>query len=164
MMKKTFSAWRRLAVISAIIILPFASASADDTEDFFANLETDKGAIVNFTVPMEVNGVKTQELRGARAVKKSDDRLSVQQLQVQTYGQNPMTLTMPLADFFLRDKTLTTSRGVHILYPTREVTADKMTWNLNQKQGKLSGNVRVVMKGFDLQTGADPERARPAAN
>ncbi|PTX92780.1 hypothetical protein DB346_22950 [Verrucomicrobia bacterium LW23] len=168
---------RRAAVLAMAVAVALLLAGAEmaRAQGIFENMGSGQ-SISGFYYPFNgPNGVLVQEIRGSRATKASTKRVDVWDLDLRLYDRNTgklaTILKMPLANFYVQEQKLSTSQGVLIQYPTREIRADSIDWMLKTKTGVLKKNVKVILHDFDfgasnqpLAPGASPGDAAPPGN
>ena len=80
------------------------------------------------------------------AFRKDQQTLQFSDLRVETFDDNgkpEMIIEMPLSFFDLGTRVLTSEKPITIRRPDVEVTGDKLIFDTQKRQGKLTGQVRV---------------------
>lgn len=84
-----------------------------------------------------------------------DDHLQMEHLQVETFddkGVSEMTIELPRSVLDVQTRVLSTEEQVTIRRSDFEITGQKMQFNTDTKQGKLAGNVRMVIFNLAEET------------
>lgn len=136
--------------------------SGDDSADGTVATQNEKGKI---TIPIvrgnDSKGLKIQyrDPQGKLqmvfvigvARRLDDDRVQMEEMTVQTYdddGNPEMTVDMPTSVFDLNTHVLTSNTSAKIKRNDFEVTGDSVAFNTDSKEGKLIGNVHMLI--YDL--------------
>ena len=80
------------------------------------------------------------------AFREDQHTLRLSDLRVETFdddGKTEMVIDAPLSHFDLKTLMLTSEEPITIRRPDVEVTGNKLVFDTQTRQGKLSGNVRV---------------------
>lgn len=96
-----------------------------------------------------------------------DDHVRMQQLQIETFddsGNREMMIDVPNSMLDLNTRILTTKESVTIKRSDFEITGRTMEFNTQTKQGKLGGNVRMIIYNLDEETTPDSSGEPKTAN
>ena len=74
--------------------------------------------------------------------------------------EKEMTIKMPMALLDLNTRIVTTHDGVTIKRSDFEITGKNMDFNTETKQGRLEGDVKMIIFNLNDEMGAKPE-AKP---
>ncbi len=88
-----------------------------------------------------------------------DDHVQMDELFVETYdddGSPGMMIQLPTSVLDVNTRILSTEKHVTIRRSDFELTGERMEFNTQTKQGKLAGNVRMLIYNLDDETPAPP--------
>jgi len=91
-----------------------------------------------------------------------EDHVRMSELQVETFnadGEREMLIDLPTSILDLNTRVISTRERVTIKRSDFEITGQSMEFNTETKQGKLAGNVRMLIYNLDEQTGSQEESA-----
>ena len=91
-----------------------------------------------------------------------EDHVRMSALQVETFnadGEREMLIDLPTSILDLNTRVISTQERVTIKRSDFEITGQSMEFNTETKQGKLAGNVRMLIYNLDEETGNEPEEA-----
>lgn len=100
-------------------------------------------------IPYEnADGVLQMIFKVGRASRLDDNHVQMAELEVETFdddGKPEMTIDLPVSILDLNTRMLTTESKVTIRRSDFEITGDSMEFNTKTKQGRLAGNVRMLI-------------------
>jgi hypothetical protein len=95
-----------------------------------------------------------------RASRLDQDRVSMAEMQLETYdeeGKPEMTIDLPVSELNLSTNIISTETSVTIKRSDFEITGHSMEFNTETRQGKLAGNVRMLIYDLNQET-AQPDK------
>ena len=120
---------------------------------------------VGVTIPYNDNtGRKTMNFRIGVATRVDDDHVKMSKLLIETFndetGTKEMTIELPTSALDLNTRVITGHSGVTIKRSDFEITGTNMEFNTETKQGRLQGDVKMIIYNLSNETGSKPE-AKP---
>lgn len=116
---------------------------------------------IGVTIPYNDNkGRKTMNFRIGVASRVDDDHVKMSKLLIETFndetGTKEMTIEMPLSALDLNTRIITGHDGVTIKRSDFEITGKNMEFNTETKQGRLAGDVRMVIHNLTDEIASKP--------
>lgn len=116
---------------------------------------------VGVTIPYNDNtGRKTMNFRIGVATRTDDDHVKMTKLLIETFndetGAKEMTIEMPTSALDLNTRVITGHDGVTIKRSDFEITGTNMEFNTETKQGRLAGDVRMVIHNLTDEIASKP--------
>lgn len=116
---------------------------------------------IGVTIPYNDNtGRKTMNFRIGVATRTDDDHVKMTKLVIETFndetGAKEITIEMPTSALDLNTRIITGHDGVTIKRSDFEITGKNMEFNTETKQGRLAGDVRMVIHNLTDQVASKP--------
>ena len=120
---------------------------------------------IGVTIPYNDNtGRKTMNFRIGVATRVDDDHVKMSKLLIETFndetGTKEMTIELPTSALDLNTRVITGHSGVTVKRSDFEITGTNMEFNTETKQGRLAGDVKMIIYNLSNETGSKPE-AKP---
>ena len=120
---------------------------------------------IGVTIPYnDGTGKKSMNFDIGVATRVDDDHVRMKKLSIETFNEDThekeMTIAMPMASLDLNTRIVTTHDGVTIKRSDFEITGKNMDFNTETKQGRLEGDVKMIIFNMNDELGVKPE-AKP---
>lgn len=110
-------------------------------------------------------GKKTMNFNIGVATRLDDDHVSMKKLLIETYNdetnEKEMTIEMPNSALDLNTRIISTHDGVTVKRSDFEITGKNMEFNTETKQGRLEGDVKMIIFNMNEEMGDKPESKKP---
>jgi hypothetical protein len=120
-----------------------------------------KGVVIPYT---DAAGKKSMVFKIGVGTRLDDNRVKMTDLLIETFDENntqEMTIALPASQLDLSTRTITGDQGVTIKRSDFEITGKNMEFNTETKQGRIKGNVRMIIYELTEEIGAEAP-AKPA--
>jgi hypothetical protein len=158
MNKRTFIIWSGLTVLAVVGL----TAQSLEQKTPAPIGSTVKGFVLDQRDPQ--TGELKATLRGATAKVLTVNRTEITDMAVEMMSGDKvsMTMTSPKCNYWHLEGRLSTNNSVKIMRDDLEIEAQNMEWDYKERKGVLRNNVKVIMKGIDLGSPAEPA-TKPAS-
>ena len=118
--------------------------------------QTSKGVIFPYN---DGSGTKTMNFRIETATPLDDDHIKMSNLRIETLdetGETEMTIDLPASVLDLKTRVITGNERVTIKRSDFEITGAAMHFNTETKQGRIDGDVKMIIYDLSDELPADP--------
>lgn len=120
--------------------------------------QTSKGVTIPYN---DGSGAKTMNFRIGAATPVDDDHIQMKDLTIETLdeaGEKEMTIDLPGSVFDLKTRVISGNERVTIKRSDFEITGASMEFNTETKQGRINGDVKMII--YDLSGQAEEPAAK----
>src|SRR5687768_17564327 len=117
--------------------------------------QTSKGVIFPYN---DGSGTKTMNFRIETATPLDDDHIKMSNLRIETLdeaGETEMTIDLPASVLDLKTRVITGNERVTIKRSDFEITGATMHFNTETKQGRIDGDVKMIIYDLSDELPAD---------